>query len=116
MASLALAEPHQRQLMRGAARLCRLHFVLLLERANRFPGISRTHNIAALSLRRALMPPWIYLRGLAIFAFTMKPPSFILGHSYPHGVWFFFPILFLLKSPLAFLLLLVLALVVGVVA
>jgi hypothetical protein len=74
------------------------------------------HNIAALFLRRALMPPWIYLRGLAIFAFTTKPPAFILGHSYPHGVWFFFPLLFLLKSPLASLLLLVLALVVGLVA
>jgi hypothetical protein len=77
-----------------------------------FPG----NNIAAMCLRRALMPPWIYLRGLAIFAFTTKPPAFILGHSYPHGVWFFFPLLFLLKSPLAFLLLLVLALVVGLVA
>ena len=74
------------------------------------------NNIAALFLRRALMPPWIYLRGLAIFAFTTKPPAFILGHSYPHGVWFFFPVLFLLKSPLAFLLLLVLALVVALVA
>jgi hypothetical protein len=74
------------------------------------------HNVAALFLRRMLMPPWIYLRGLAIFAFTTKPPAFILGHSYPHGVWFFFPLLFLLKSPLAFLLLLVLALTVGLVA
>jgi 4-amino-4-deoxy-L-arabinose transferase-like glycosyltransferase len=74
------------------------------------------HNAAALFLRRVLMAPWIYLRGLAIFAFTEKPPAFILGHSYPHGVWFFFPVLFLLKSPLAFLLLLVLALVVGFVA
>jgi 4-amino-4-deoxy-L-arabinose transferase-like glycosyltransferase len=73
------------------------------------------HNMAALFLRRALMAPWIYLRGLAIFAFTTKPPAFILGHSYPHGVWFFFPVLFLLKSPLAFLLLLLLALVVGLV-
>jgi 4-amino-4-deoxy-L-arabinose transferase-like glycosyltransferase len=73
-------------------------------------------NMAALFLRRVLMAPWIYLRGLAIFALTTKPPSFILGHSYPHGVWFFFPVLFLLKSPLAFLLLLVLALVVGLVA
>jgi 4-amino-4-deoxy-L-arabinose transferase-like glycosyltransferase len=73
-------------------------------------------NMAALLLRRLLMPPWIYLRGLALFAFTGKPPAFILGHSYPHGVWFFFPALFLLKSPLAFLLLLVLALVVGLVA
>ena len=45
-------------------------------------------NMAALLLRRLLMPPWIYLRGLAIFTFTGKPPSFILGHTYPHGVWF----------------------------
>ena len=74
------------------------------------------HNAAALLLRRILMPPWIYLRGLAVFALTAKPPSFILGHSYPHGVWFYFPVLFLLKSPLAFLLLLLLALLVGLVA
>jgi len=74
------------------------------------------HNSAALLLRRLLMPPWIYLRGLAIFAFTEKPPAYILGHSYPHGVWFFFPVLFLLKSPLAFLLLLVVALAVGFAA
>ena len=74
------------------------------------------HNPAAMLLRRLLMPPWIYLRGLAIFTFTGKPPSYLLGHSYPHGVWFFFPVLVLLKSPLAFLLLLVLALVVGLIA
>jgi 4-amino-4-deoxy-L-arabinose transferase-like glycosyltransferase len=74
------------------------------------------HNAAALLLRRVLMPPWIYLRGLALFAITGKPPAFILGHSYPHGVWFYFPVLFLLKSPLAFLLLLLLALMVGLVA
>jgi 4-amino-4-deoxy-L-arabinose transferase-like glycosyltransferase len=74
------------------------------------------HNSVVLLLRRLLMPPWIYLRGLAVFTFTGKPPSFILGHSYPYGVWFYFPVLFLLKSTLAFLLLLVLALVVGLVA
>jgi 4-amino-4-deoxy-L-arabinose transferase-like glycosyltransferase len=74
------------------------------------------HNAAALLLRRVLMPPWIYLRGLALFAITGKPPAFILGHSYPHGVWFYFPVLFLLKSPLAFLLLLLLALIVSLVA
>jgi 4-amino-4-deoxy-L-arabinose transferase-like glycosyltransferase len=74
------------------------------------------HNMAALLLRRLLMPPWIYLRGLTLFAFTGKPAAFILGHSYPRGVWFYFPVLFLLKSPLAFLLLLVLALAVGLVA
>src|ERR1022692_3100315 len=74
------------------------------------------HNTAALLLRRGLMPPWIYVRGLALFALTGKPPAFILGHTYPHGVWFYFPVLFLLKSPLAFLLLLLLALMVSLVA
>lgn len=74
------------------------------------------HNTAALVLRRLLMPPWIYLRGLALFAFTAKPPAYLFGLSYPHGVWFFFPVLFLLKSPISFLLLLVLALTVGLVA
>jgi 4-amino-4-deoxy-L-arabinose transferase-like glycosyltransferase len=74
------------------------------------------HNSAALLLRRLLMPPWVYLRGLALFALTGKPPAYILGHTYPHGVWFFFPVLFLLKSPLAFLLLLILALAVGLIA
>lgn len=73
-------------------------------------------NPAALVLRRLLMPPWIYLRGLALFAFTAKPPAYLFGHSYPHGVWFFFPVLFLLKSPISFLLLLVLALTIGLVA
>jgi hypothetical protein len=73
-------------------------------------------NMASLFLRRMLMPPWVYLRGLAIFAFTGHPASFILGHTYPHGVWFYFPVVFLLKSSLAFLLLLVLALIVGLVA
>jgi 4-amino-4-deoxy-L-arabinose transferase-like glycosyltransferase len=73
------------------------------------------HNSAAMLLRRLLMPPWIYLRGLAIFTFTGKPPAYLLGHTYPHGVWFFFPVLFLLKSSLAFLLLLLLTLLVGLV-
>jgi 4-amino-4-deoxy-L-arabinose transferase-like glycosyltransferase len=74
------------------------------------------NGMASLFLRRALMPPWIYLRGLAIFALTTKPPAYLLGHTYPHGVWFFFPVVFLLKSPIAFLLLLILALIVGLVA
>ena len=74
------------------------------------------NSAASLLLRRALMPPWIYLRGLALFAFTSKPHTFILGHAYPHGVWFYFPVLFLLKSSLAFLLLLLLALLAGLAA
>src|SRR5262249_34585273 len=62
-----------------------------------------------LILRRLLMPAWLYLRGLAIFALSSQRPTYLLGHSYPHAKWFFFPIIFLLKSTLAFLLMLALA-------
>jgi Dolichyl-phosphate-mannose-protein mannosyltransferase len=68
------------------------------------------HFPASHLLRRILMPMWLYLRGLVIFAFSAGTrPTFILGHAYPHGVWFYFPVLFFLKSPLAFLLLLLTA-------
>ena len=67
------------------------------------------HSGPALILRRLLMPAWLYLRGLAIFAFSSQRPTYLLGHSYPQGRWFFFPIVFLLKSTLAFLLMLTLA-------
>src|SRR5581483_10899828 len=61
-------------------------------------------------LRRLLMPLWLYLRGLVLFAFSASSrPTYILGHAYPHGVLFYFPVLFILKSPLAFLLLLALS-------
>jgi 4-amino-4-deoxy-L-arabinose transferase-like glycosyltransferase len=61
-------------------------------------------------LRRILMPPWLYLRGVAMFIITAgSRPTYILGRSYPHGVRFYFPVLFSLKSQLSFLLLLVIA-------
>lgn len=74
------------------------------------------HGTASLVFRRILMPPWIYLRGLFFFAVISSRPTFILGHSYSHGVWFYFPILFLLKSTLAFLLMLLLAIPLAVVS
>jgi hypothetical protein len=68
------------------------------------------HGLAAIPLRRLFMPPWLYLRGVAMVLITGSRPTFILGHTYPHGVWFYFPVLFVLKSALGFLGLLVLAL------
>ena len=63
-------------------------------------------------VRRLLMPIFLYVRGLLLFALSATSrPTFILGHTYPHGVWFYFPVLFLLKSQLAFLLLLLLTIV-----
>jgi len=69
------------------------------------------HGAAAVPLRRILMPPLLYLRGVLLVLVTGSRPTFILGHGYPHGVWFYFPVLFVLKSPLGFLGLLVLTLI-----
>jgi hypothetical protein len=68
------------------------------------------HGSAAVPLRRLLMPPWLYLRGVLLVLITGSRPTFVLGHTYPHGVWFYFPVVFVLKSSLGFLGLLVLAL------
>jgi Dolichyl-phosphate-mannose-protein mannosyltransferase len=68
-------------------------------------------------VRRLLMPIWIYLRGLIGFALgAASRPTYILGHAYSHGVWFYFPTLVLLKSSLAFLFLLVVAIAIAAVA
>jgi hypothetical protein len=68
----------------------------------------------ALAVRRMLMPPLLYLGGVFWVALTGRRPTFILGHAYPHGVWFYFPVVFTLKSTLGFLGLLVLSLGVAV--
>jgi len=57
------------------------------------------------------MPAWLYLRGVFMVVITASRPTFILGHSYPHGVWFYFPIVFALKTPLGMLGLLVLSVI-----
>lgn len=64
---------------------------------------------ASLLLRRLLMPFWVFLQGLLLFAITASRPTFILGRAYPHGVWFYFPVVFIFKSTLAFLGMLLLA-------
>jgi hypothetical protein len=58
-------------------------------------------------IRRPLMPPWLYLRGLLLMLLTASRPTYLFGHSYSHGVPFYFPVVFALKSTLGFLLLLV---------
>jgi Dolichyl-phosphate-mannose-protein mannosyltransferase len=73
------------------------------------------HGPAWIPLRRLLMPAWLYLRGVGLVMLTSSRPSFILGHAYPHGVWFYYPIVFVLKTPLGFLVLLLLCLGLAVV-
>ena len=60
------------------------------------------HFPASPFLRRLLMPLWLYFRGLFAFSAGSRP-TYILGHAYSRGVWFYFPALLILKSPLAFL-------------
>jgi hypothetical protein len=68
------------------------------------------HSAAWAPVRRLLMPPWLYLRGLFLFAIMAGiRPTFLLGHAYPSGAWFYYPVLVALKSSLAFLGLLALA-------
>jgi 4-amino-4-deoxy-L-arabinose transferase-like glycosyltransferase len=71
------------------------------------------HGSAWIPLRRLLMPAWLYLRGVGLVMLTSSRASFVLGHAYPHGVWFYYPVVFVLKTPLGFLALLLLALLLG---
>jgi hypothetical protein len=55
--------------------------------------------------------PESYLYGLAdVRKMANDMPSFFLGHVYRHGIWYYFPVVFILKSTLAFLAALVLTL------
>lgn len=68
------------------------------------------HGAAWVPVRRLLMPPWLYLRGLAMFGIMAGTrPTFLLGRAYPNGVWFYYPVLLALKSTLSFLALLALS-------
>jgi tetratricopeptide (TPR) repeat protein len=54
--------------------------------------------------------PESYLYGMADVRLTADfYTSFVLGKTYAHGVWFYFPVVFVIKSTLAFLALFVLA-------
>lgn len=66
-------------------------------------------------IRRPLMPLWLYCRGLLLMLLTGSRPTYLFGHIYPHGVPYYFPIVFALKSTLGFLGLLLMAAVVAIV-
>ena len=66
-------------------------------------------------IRRPLMPLWLYCRGLLWMLLMGSRPTFLLGRTYPHGVPYYFPVVFALKSTLGFLLLLLLAAIAGII-
>jgi 4-amino-4-deoxy-L-arabinose transferase-like glycosyltransferase len=67
----------------------------------------------ALFVRRLLFPAVVYLWGLFWVVASGRRATFILGHNYSHGVWFYFPVVFTLKSAIGFVALLVLAVIVA---
>jgi len=65
---------------------------------------------------RPLMPIWLYLRGFLFMMATGVRPTYLMGHNYSHGVPYYFPVVFALKSTLGFLALLAIAAVAGLLA
>jgi len=70
-------------------------------------------SVPAFVLRRVLLPPSTYLGGMFLVLFTFGRSTFLLGHVYRQGVWFFYPVVFALKSQLGFLGLLLLTAFLG---
>ena len=68
-------------------------------------------GIPGLVLRRLLFPLVLYLGGATLVLLGFSRTSFLFGHVYPHGTWFYFPAVFTLKSQLGFLGLLILSLI-----
>jgi hypothetical protein len=63
------------------------------------------HHPAAAHLA---LPVLLYFRGVSSIFNSAARPTFVLGTHYSSGVWFYFPLLFALKMPPGFLLLLAL--------
>jgi hypothetical protein len=78
-----------------------------------YAGWLKPHEAWAISTMASWhVLPESYLYGLADVRLTANfYTSYLLGKTYPHGVWFYFPVAFLIKSTLAFLALFLLALV-----
>ena len=69
----------------------------------------RVQKVLIVEAARWHLLPEPYLYGLADVGFTADfSHSYIFGKVYPHGVWFYFPAAFLIKSSLSLLLLLLL--------
>ncbi len=97
----------------GAAMTTPLSQFIVEAQAQGTRGAMLTVVIPALAKWHLL--PQAYLYGLVDVLNVSDPgqPPFLLGKLYPHGRWFYFPIVFFIKSTLGFLVLLVLAVFLG---
>ncbi len=73
--------------------------------------LSRPREVRLLqTVARFHLLPESYIYGLAdVRIMSDFYASFLLGKVYPHGIWFYFPVAFAIKSSLSFLLLLLIA-------
>ena len=76
-----------------------------------YVGGLKPHEAWGIStLARWRVLPESYLYGMADVRLTADfYTSYVLGKTYAHGVWFYFPVVFVIKSTLAFLVFLLLA-------
>lgn len=75
-------------------------------------GLKPIEARGILALAHWHLLPESYLYGLAdVRAVANFMPSYVFGNVYAHGVWFYFPVAFVIKSTLALLVLLLLAIV-----
>ena len=73
-------------------------------------GLKPHEAWAVSTMARWRVLPESYLYGMADVRLTADfYTSYVLGETYAHGVWFYFPVVFVIKSTLAFLALLLLA-------
>lgn len=86
-----------------------VYFVLSWNQPVDIPGLTG-HGFPITLAARLLMPLWLFLRGFFWVLLTAVRPSFLLGRQYPHGIWFYFPVLLMLKSLPGFIGLLVMTL------
>jgi 4-amino-4-deoxy-L-arabinose transferase-like glycosyltransferase len=79
--------------------------------ASAIHSLSRAREVRLLeTVARFKLLPESYLYGLADVRFMSDfYTSYLLGKIYPHGIWYYFPVAFVIKASLAFLLLLALA-------
>jgi 4-amino-4-deoxy-L-arabinose transferase-like glycosyltransferase len=67
-------------------------------------------SAAVVAVGRLHLLPESYLVGLVdVKLMSLAYPTFLLGRVYPHGLWYYFPLVLLIKTTLGLLLLIVLA-------
>jgi hypothetical protein len=95
-----------RCLLRGVAWAALVSYAVLLALSWSQPTDSMAsvgHCWWAGIVRRPLMPLWIYTRGVIMMLLLGSRPTFLFGHVLPHGVPWYFPVVFGLKSTEGFL-------------